>query len=144
MENDIYILLEKFNKDDVNLFRSNYLKNFSSLKDYFEYPSWYEDGSEPEFATENIDEMIDFMMKGNKGYFRFYFDSPTSPSQKEIYMGMIFFNEDDTLVLGVKIHSSSNEYYMAKLSKDFNSNLIMICEEDTPPSTKKEFMEILG
>ena len=142
MTNEIYILLENFTREDVDLFRNNYLKGFLSVADYFEYPPYPPHYiQENLFETSSMDEMIEFMLKGENGYFRFYLRPPFST---EISMGMIFFNHDNTLTLGIDISSKLNDSYINKLISDFKSNLIMICEGPPPPSNKEEFIKIIN
>jgi hypothetical protein len=140
MKNEIYILLESFARKDIDLFRSNYLKGFLPVADYFEYPP-FPSHSGNQFETDNMDEMIEFMSQGGKGYFRFYLRPPFTT---EILMGMIFFNHDNTLTLGISISSKRNDLFINKLVSDFKSNLIMICEGPPPPSNKDEFIKIIN
>lgn len=133
----IYILLSTYTKQDVYFFRDSYIKGFEPLSTYYEYPPSLR--AKNEFETENADEMIDFMLQGDKGYFRFYFEPP---NPAKIYKGMIFFNHDNTLVLGISVDSEYTEEYQEKLKKDFRSELVLIMDEFPPPSTAKDFIEL--
>jgi hypothetical protein len=77
------------------VFHDDYLMGFIETSDYYEYPAY---SSEPTYETNNVDEMMNFMLEGNKGYYRFYFKNP---NKSNVHYGMIFFNQDNTLVLGL-------------------------------------------
>ena len=135
---EIYILLESFSVDVIDLFRKHYLKDFEEVAAYYEYPPYR---GQTQFETGVVDEMISFMLQGNRGYFRFYF---RNPAVIEVFDGMIFFNNDNTLTLGVSVLPEFQDFYINKLKKDFNSAQIMVCHEVPPPRNREDFIKIIN
>ena len=81
--------------------------------------------------------MIDLILAKENRYFRFYFKNLLS---KE--MGMIFFNEDGSLVLGLSTVSEKVDELVKKLKNDFKSEFVLIFIEAPPPDNKKDFLKL--
>jgi hypothetical protein len=133
---DIYILVDKFSNEKVYFFINKYLSGLEPLSQYYEYPPY---SGKTEFETENYQEMLVFILKVRGRYFRFYFKNPSN--DMAVKFGMIFFNEDGSLILGLSISSDYIVEYENKMKEDFNSQYIMIVNEISPPNNSSEFKQ---
>lgn len=73
------------------------------------------------------------MLSGNKGFFRLYYKNP---NPKDVFFGIIFFNKDNTLTLGLSINQQCVENINSKLKEDFRTDFMMISYEVSPPDNK--------
>lgn len=135
---DIYVAIEASKKDEsIAFFIAKYLKNFKEEADYYEYPPFF---GETEFETEDYYEMISFVLKGINKSYRFYFeDQENNESPKR----MIFINKDGSVFLGLGVYPNYSSKYECALMNDFNSSLILICNETLPPDNLKKFKSLI-
>lgn len=135
MLEDSYILLESFNDDDIERFMVDYIKDFDNQSDHYEYPSY---GDLTEFETDSFIEMLHFILDKRGREYRFYFRN--NNQQSAIKRGMIFFNEDKSVTLGISIPTEFAEAYEDQLKKDFHTPYSMICTDTyLPPGNAQEF-----
>jgi len=137
-EAEVYVLLERIDERQITFFRMQYLSGFVESSTCYQYPFGRR---ETVFETDDPEGMMKFMLTGDKGYFRFYF---RNPNPHGIQTGMIFFNSDNTLVLGVRIEERDTDVYVERLMKDFDSDLIMITYHVPPPDNAEEFKRDIG
>jgi hypothetical protein len=137
---EVYILIEERQKAIVDNFINNYLKPFEELSDYYEYPPYSDD---IEFETSDFNQMLSFIFEKENRYFHFYFNLER---HSYIKRGMIFFNADGSVLLGLGLGVESNKiaFYTNKLSEDFNSPFILICNNVLPPNNRIEFKSLVG
>lgn len=131
---DIYLLKEDFEKRDITLFINNYIKGMISTVDYYEYPQYSENN---QFETDSFQNMLNFILEKKGRYFRFYFRN--NSIDEDIKFGMIFFNKDNSLILGISIPILTKDYYRECLVQDFDSEFILECYEVVPPNNVKDF-----
>ena len=138
---EIYLVLEKYQAQDVENFRKKYLVEFEYVDPFFIYPLMYD---EPEFKTSSKKEMISYLVKNNLAYdLCFYFknmkadkDFASKFNARIITMG---FNPDGSLALGF-VFSIKGDYEIKKtkkvvhqLKKDFPSGHILLWGDCPPP-----------
>lgn len=131
---DIYVLLKEYDKNLIADFRLRYLKNMYETAEYYEYPPYF---GKTEFETSNYEVMLDFIIN-NKKDFRFYFKNKPN---NEIVSGMIFFNKDKSVLLGLQVETKNTLKFSNSLRKDYNSNYLMICNNVPPPNNIKDFLK---
>lgn len=136
---DIYVAIEKSKRNSCALkFKENYLIGFQETHGYYEYPNSF--NAITEFETDNCELMMSYILKEEDRPFRFYFRNDTN---NETPFVMMFFNSDGSLFLGLEVASELEFKYQEKLVKDFESSLIMYCDNIPPPSSLAEFKLII-
>ena len=137
-EIDIYVAIDcAKRKESIGLFTEKYLVEFAEVKEYYEYPVFR---GENEFETEHYWEMISFVMEKEGREFRFYFKNTAN---KETPFGMMFFNKDGSLFLGVQVYPEFLSKYENRLKNDFNTSLIMVCYNTLPSDNLADFKSIV-
>ncbi|OON66218.1 hypothetical protein [Hymenobacter sp. CRA2] len=133
---DVYILLEHFDEATITFFRQHYLEGLSDTQDKYWWPTDAEE-HEIELETTDIWEMMRFLLAHPSRYI-FYF-STAEPGATST--GMVFFNSDKRLILGVEVPTAQEQYYRQRLSADFHSNLLLsLGDEIHRPDSKEEFI----
>lgn len=108
---DVYVAITATEKaKSITTFIDKYLKGFKEEVDYYEYPPFF---GETEFETENYEEMLSFVLKGDNKSFRFYFENKETPK------GMIFVNKDGSVFLGLGVPSEYSSKYENKFKNSF-------------------------
>ncbi len=134
---DVYLLKETVMYEDVIFFRRQYVNGFTQTVKYFEYPQFTTYTS---FETDNLDKMIDFLLD-SKGAYRFYFQSK---DKREVSHAMIFFNKDGSIIFGLRVSQKYLEVYENRLMRDFQTDMILLCDETLPPDTAHDFKQLIG
>ena len=86
--------------------------------------------------------MMRFLLAQPNPWYIFYFKG-YGPAG--ISTGMVFFNPDKTLILGVEVPAEQEQFYRQKLSEDFQSNLLLSLHAGCDrPDSKAEFVQWMG
>lgn len=130
---DIYILLEEYNENTLSSFIESYLNKMKCQSEILEYPQYFGDSI---FETNSYKEMINYVT-GNRFSYDFYFESEIKDN--DLKFGVIFFNDDQSLIIGVSTESSKSRFYLNKMKKDFSANYFLVMNEILPPKNSKDF-----
>lgn len=132
---DIYILLEKQSREQVALFREKYLYNLKQAAEVYEVPQYRE---KPVFSTDSVDEILDYLFTNGPIEYQLYWNNP---HKSNLINGMIFFNGDGSLILGLSVMPEFEERFSSQLRKDFKSKYIIAYGEGLPPLERASFLE---
>ncbi len=134
---DFYALLDSRNHSLANIFLEKYLLGYEELSEGYSYPPYL---GEVEFETDSFDDMLSFLSKNGSKYYRFYFDPNSDDSI--IKKGMLFFNTDDTMTIGIRTSEDVVQFYADKIKAEFAPTSVLMGFGIAPPSNAKEFMAI--
>jgi hypothetical protein len=136
MHADIYFLFTEFDEALIRSFISAYLNGFSETTSYYEYPPYSGKNS---FETDDFEKFLAFLLSEKKAYFHFYFSPSSVEYTTEIEGGMIFFNRDGTLYLGLTVRESCINKYTEEINSKFGSKIALVCHETLPPNNALDF-----
>ncbi|MGG5208690.1 hypothetical protein ACQWU4_07050 [Chryseobacterium sp. MIQD13] len=122
---DLYIHINKIEKEIVFDFMKNWLIGFKPKDEYFTYPQYF---GKIEFETDDYFEMLSFILsKPNRDY-EFYF---INKNNSQYPKGMIVIN-NNSLYLGIGINSMYEKKLIDKLSEEYMQTPI-ICDGMSVP-----------
>lgn len=134
---DIYnFLFSDFDEALIRSFISSYLNGFLEKTSYYEYPPY---SGETLFETDDFEKFLVFLLSEKKAYFHFYFSPAGVECANEISGGMIFFNRDGTLYLGLTVIDDCINKYTKEINSKFGSEIALICYETLPPNNALDF-----
>lgn len=133
---ELYVLVEDYKIDDIRNFREKFLCNYIEISEYYEFPPYV---PRTEFETENFEEMFNFILSEKGRNYRFYFKSQI---ESEIQLGMIFFNKDNTLIVGLVVSETKVDKYLKEIKEMINASYCLTTFETAPPETAEEFKRI--
>lgn len=131
---EIYILLDSQKREQIEFFIASYLEGFKAAAELFEVPQY---SRVTEFSTEKIAEILEYLYNSKGLGYQLYWNNP---QDGDIINGMVFFNEDGSLILGVSVRPEDEERYSLKLKEDFKSQYLMIYGVKLPPLSRKGFI----
>lgn len=132
---DIYILLEKQSREQVALFREKYLYNLKQADEDYVIP---QNSDETQYCTDSVEDVLDYLFTNGPIESQLYWNNP---HKSNLINGMIFFNNDGSLILGLSIMPEFEERFSSQLKKDFKSKYIIAYGEGLPPLERSKFIK---
>jgi len=136
MLSEIYIIRETVSPEDLLLFLKKYIYGFTPMTTVYEYP---QHASITEFQTDRAEIMMDYLIENEKTNYRFYFSN--LHFMEEVQNGIIIFNPDHSLTLGVWVDEALEEKYAEQLRDDFAASFCVLTRGQLPPDDYAGFVE---
>lgn len=134
---DIYALTTAVDAATVDRFRRQYLGELAPPDGPFWWPTAAE-GADLQFRGATLDELLAFLVaRPGRDYVLYFHAAGPGP----VRLGMLFFNPDATLTMGVGVAEEQADAYRCRLSADFPGALLLRCDDVPPPDTAAEFRE---
>lgn len=121
---DLYIHINKIEKEIIFDFMKNWLIGFKPKNEYFRYPEYF---GKMEFETEDYFEMLSFILSGPNKDYNFYFKNKNNIQHPK---GMILIH-NNSMYLGIGVNESYKEYFVDKLTEEYSKTPI-ICNTCFP------------
>ncbi|MCE4067133.1 hypothetical protein LXM63_18680 [Chryseobacterium gleum] len=121
---DLYIHINKIDKEIVFDFVKSWLIGFKPKDEYFTYPQYF---GKIEFETDDYFEMLLFVLSEPNREFDFYFINKVNSQYPK---GMILIN-DNSVYLGIGVNEMYEKYLINKLSEQYRKSPI-ICNGTLP------------
>ncbi|KXH80466.1 hypothetical protein [Chryseobacterium kwangjuense] len=111
---DLYIHINKIEKEIIFDFMKNWLIGFKPKNEYFRYPEYF---GKMEFETEDYFEMLSFILSEPNRNYEFYF---INKNNSQYYpKGMILIN-NNSMYLGIGVNKSCEKDFIDKLTKEYD------------------------
>lgn len=121
---DLYIHINKIEKEIISDFMKNWLIGFKPKDEYFIYPQYF---GKIEFKTDDYFEMLSFILSEPNRNYEFYF---INKNNLQYPKGMIVIN-NNSLYLGIGANSMYEKNLIDKLSESYVQTPI-ICNGTLP------------
>ncbi|SHH36224.1 hypothetical protein SAMN05421866_2716 [Chryseobacterium oranimense] len=121
---DLYIHVNKVEKEIIFDFMKNSLIGFKPKEEYFRYPQYF---GEIEFETDDYFEMLSFVLARPNRDYEFYF---TNKNNLQNPKGMILIN-NNSIYLGLGVAKGHEKYLKDKLAAEYMQAPI-ICDNVLP------------
>ncbi|KXH80467.1 hypothetical protein [Chryseobacterium kwangjuense] len=121
---DIYVFIDKVEKEIIFDFIKNWLIGFKTTDEVFEYPQFFGD---TELETDDYFEMLSFVLAEPNRNYNFYFENENNLQNPK---GMIFI-QNNNMYLGIGVVPSYENHFINKLSEQYKQELI-ICNGVLP------------
>ena len=138
---DVYVIVANKSKEVTDRFLGNWLSDFQETADEYEYPQ-YEDNSKILF--KDAKKLISYLLNMPGSSYSLYWNNKNLKG--EVANGMLFFNQDGSLILGISViveDSLKLKIYLEELGKEFGADYGFVNVENPPPESLKEFISEL-
>lgn len=115
---DLYIHINKIEKEIIFDFMKNWLIGFKPKNEYFRYPEYF---GKMEFETEDYFEMLSFILSGTNKDYDFYFKNKNNTQYPK---GMILIH-NNSMYLGIGVNKSYEKDFIDKLTKEYDKTPII-------------------
>lgn len=109
---DLYVHINKINKEIISDFMKNWLMGFKPKDEYFIYPQYF---GKIEFETADFSEMLSFILSEPNRDYEFYF---INKNNSQYPKGMIIIN-NNSLYFGIGVNSMYEKNLIDKLSEAY-------------------------
>lgn len=121
---DLYIPIDKVDKEIVFDFMKNWLIGFKPKADFFRYPQYF---GKIQFETDDYFEMLSFVLSEPNRNYEFYF---INKNNSQYPKGIVLIN-DNSMYLGIGVNSNYEKYFIDKLSEEYMKTPI-VCKGTLP------------
>ena len=149
---DIYVLAPERSSQMIERFQKEWLGEMEeSAADYW-FPQFAQQATQ---VFESADELIEqLLLNPTEPYAIYWTPSPKAEPDAEVKAGMMFFTEDDGLIVGLSVQSDScyvNEVagsmppdntttFLERLARTADGKFGYVAVEQPPADTKDEFI----
>ena len=139
MLNDIYVLAKSRSSDYIQKFSERWVNELEEAADEYEFPQYSND---PTMVFTNAHALIEKLIHCRQESYSLYW---TNPKGVDVSSTMMFFTEDNGLIVGItskEPNINRLEKYLLDIAKSVEGRYGLILTETAPPESATEFMQM--
>ena len=134
---DVFVFMEQSTIADVKDFIKEYLKGYSSMDSFYEYPKY---GAETIYEADSYEDMLEYIFSKPGRSYTFYFENKEHANIKQ---AIIQINKDGSLCLCLSVTPDFEKVMHDELVSKYISYRVFVSYNQTLPNSILEMERMI-